>query len=116
MMMMMMMKWMLCYQHGSDMDRKARGESEGVRSSRWLTALVHVAPLPDGFGLLAGFTEVPVHQSTVALPPASVFGVLYTCQTVQFNWLVQSVVTSGKTYVFQLYCKSFDRKKIQVAI
>ena len=86
MMMMMMMKWMLSYQHGSDMDReRIEGESEGERSSRWLAALVHVAPLPDGFGLLAGFTEVPVHQSTVALPPASVFGVLYTCQMVQLN-------------------------------
>ena len=46
--------------------------------SHGLGTLVGVAALANGFGLLAGFTEVAIHQSVVVLPPAAIFGVLYT--------------------------------------
>lgn len=41
-------------------------------------ALLNIAAFPYGFGLFAGFTEVAMHQTAVTLPPASVFGVLYS--------------------------------------
>ena len=62
---------------------KQRGKEMG---SQWLVALHHIASFPDRFGFLAGFAEATVHQSTVTLPPASVFGVLCTCRIrKQFN-------------------------------
>ena len=46
--------------------------------SHGLGTLVEVAAFADRFGLLAGFAEVAIHQSIVVLPPATIFGVLYT--------------------------------------
>lgn len=42
-----------------------------------LAALLDVAAFSDGFGLLAGLAKVSMNQTTVTLPPASIFCVLY---------------------------------------
>lgn len=46
------------------------------RDSRRLGALLQVAPPPDGLGLLAVVTQVPMHHAVVAPPPAAILGVL----------------------------------------
>lgn len=48
---------------------------------RGLAALLDVTAFADGLRLFAGFAEVTMHQTAVALPPASIFCVLYTSST-----------------------------------
>lgn len=42
------------------------------------TAVLDVAAFAYGFGLFADFAEIAVHQATVTLPPAAIFGVLHS--------------------------------------